>query len=436
MLAEEKLHIAVSKILTRSALRLFGCIIYKFDILLIDKIGDGNNTAAVSINHLTRKPTIKFCIKYVDTLTINQLIFDIFHEMVHFIDGHLNNVRTQNKDKKIFNLAADHIINTMLEEDSKNSLKDFISPPPHTHFLVPHFIGKKTSLNEVYEWLMNNTSRINIIINNVTGQGTVSIGGTIIGTINLDLTRDPNDNNDNIIEEEVIDELRSELRSIINNVLENSSRGVGTSNIYEYIKEITRLEIPWEVLLDNCIRGTLCKSNENKTWKQPRKRLRTHNIILPDIDHEFTIDSLYVLQDTSGSVGTKDQEKFVNIISQSINHFSKIVIVQHDYNITNKLILTTENFDLNKDKIFSIHGRGGTSHTDCFNFLESEFFEEEQKIGLVIILSDYESNIEQIWNNYKFHEFVNIKVLCTGTRKISPLVDDSPIRIQQIKSPK
>ena len=435
MNSTEKFHVALAKIMTRSALRLFGCMIYKFDIKLMDDIeGQTPKTACCYINRSTKKPTILFYKQYINTLTVPELMFDILHEMVHFIDGHLNPVRIEKKDFEIFNLAADHIINSMLEEDSHGALKDYISAPSHTHFQVPFFIGKKCTLNEVYEWLMNNIKRINITINGQTGQGNVTIDGKNVGNINLDLSNDPNaqqDSGNSQDNENLTNELKDELRSIINNVLEqNSSRGSGNSKIYEYIKEITKLEIPWTMLLENAIESTLSKSNQNLSWRQPRKRLRVYNIILPDKDKEFTLDALYVLQDTSGSVSTKNQEKFVNIIEQSINFFSKVIVIQHENNISNILELDKESFQLNRDKIFEIYGRGGTSHKDCFNYIENKFFEDDEKIALIIILSDFESDIIEIWNNYKFHEYINIKVLCTISNKvIANYVDNTPIYI-------
>ena len=429
--AEEKLHIALARVMTRKDLKLFGCISYKFDINLVDDIEGKNKTAVCYISKATKKPTIEFCKEFVKELTISELIFVILHEMIHFIDGHLNSVRYSGKDPEIFNLAADHIINSMLEEDSKGALQKFLSAPKST-FLVSFFIGKKCTLIEVYEWLMNNTNRIKIIVNPGTGQAEISINDRIAGTINLDLKPSPNSTTNS---EDITNELKNDLRSIIDNVLEQGgTRGNSSSKIYEYIKEITKLEIPWTILLENAIESVLSKSNQNRSWRQLRKRLRIYNILLPDSDKDFILDTLYILQDTSGSVGTSDQEKFSNIIEQSINFFQRIIILQHDSRITNTLEISVENFHLYKSKIFEIYGRGGTKHTDCFKYIEKQFFEEDEKIGLIIILSDFESNIEDIWNNYKFHEYINVKVLCTKNNTIPLYVDSNPIYIKSLES--
>lgn len=430
--SKEKLHIAGAKIMTRSSLKLFGCLYYKFDMRLVDNIDSKIKTACCYINRSTRKPTILFCEEFINSLTVAEVIYVILHEMVHFIDGHLNKIRAEEKHQEIFNLACDHIINSMLDEDANGKLSGYVSSPKE-NFLVPFFIGKKCALMEVYEWLMDNSEFITITIDPNSGQANVNINGKDAGNINLDLTGDPDgsansDPDDSIDNERLTSELKDELRSIINNVLERSAgRGSNSSKIYEYIKEITKIEIPWWILLENCIESTLSKSKENRTWAQPRKRLRTLGIMLPDTDKEYTLDALYVLQDTSGSVGTKDQEKFVNIIEQSINFFSKVVIVQHDYTITNILELERDTFMLNKHKIFEVHGRGGTSHKKCFDLIEDRFFEEDEKIGLIVVLSDYESDIEQIWKNYKFHEFINMKILCTVKHTIASYVDEKPI---------
>lgn len=471
--AQEKLRIAILKILAKTDLKLFGCLIYKFDLRIVE----GEETAYCYIDRVSKKPNINFCRSFVDIKLpkTTDVVFVILHEMLHFIDGHCSQYRVRNLDRKIYNLAADHVINCMLRHDSNNSLKGAITLPDWV-FTVKELEDQDVTLMEVYEYLMNKQQKVEFRIRmpgtpppqkqngqgdpsdqgqkgeggdeTQSGQGQgqepaeagdtgtlvdVYIDGKYQGTVPFDIGgKDPNasgnDPSDTLNDSALSDELKSEIRSIINNVLKGKSKGNGSGKVMEYLEEVTKLEVPWDVLLENTIQTTRVKSNNNKSWKSIRKKYRHLGVTLPDNSKELVQDNLYIIQDTSGSMGTEEQQKFADLIQQSINYFKAIKVIQHDYDIQNILELDRDNFELQKHKIFEIYGRGGTSHKPSFDYIEDQFFNEDEAIGLIVLCTDYESDVERIWNSYDFHKFVPVKVLCTEKRSIiSRDVDDKPI---------
>ena len=442
MTADEKLRQAILKILAKSKFKLFGCLIYKFDLQIINESKiDGDHspkTAYCFINPINKKPSIHFYREFIDSSisNVHQMIWVILHEMIHFIDGHLSKFRIEGRDQHMYNLAADHDINTKLDEDIKGVLKGELEAWSGK-FVIDELIDKDYSLIEVYEWLMDKKSKIVLKFrkssegkdkadeNRVDGDvADVYIDGKYKGSVNLDLTADSSGDG-----EAVADELKSEIRSIINNLLnKHTSKGIGKGKIYEYLEKISALEVPWNILLENAIQTTMIKSNTNKSWKNIRKKYRHIGVTLPDTSKDLIMDNLYIVLDTSGSMSTLELEKFMDLIIQSINYFKTIKIIQHDYGIQNILDLTRDNFEMEKENIFSIYGRGGTSHDDCFKYIEDQFFNEDEKIGLVILCTDYGSDIEQIWNNFEFHKFIPVKVLCTQKgANINPDVDSKAI---------
>ncbi len=442
MSAEEKLKLAILKILAKSKFKLFGCLIYKFDLQIIkeSKFNDtGCETAYCFINPVNKKPSIHFYEDFVDKSinNVQQMIYVILHEMLHFIDGHLSKFRINGLDQHIYNLATDHDINTKLNEDIKGVLKGELETPS-SNFVVKELVDSGYSLMEVYEWLMDKKSKISIKFrkhNEDKGEASedridgdvadIYINDKYEGTINLDLNS-PTSSEDG---SSLSDELKSEIRSIINNLLnKQTGRGFTKGTIYEYLEKISALEIPWEILLENAIQTTMVKSNTNKTWKSIRKKYRHIGVTLPDTSKDAIMDNLYIVLDTSGSMSTLDLEKFMSLIIQSINYFKTIKIIQHDYSIQNILDLNRDNFEMEKENIFNVYGRGGTSHSYCFEYIENQFFNEDEKIGLIILCTDYGSDIEGIWDKFEFHKYIPVKVLCTvkGT-VINPIVDDKPI---------
>jgi len=446
MTAHEKLHLAVLKILTRSTLKLFGCLIYKFDIRIL-QIQNNNMTAHCFFDPVIKKPVIEFSERFIneDLKDVGETIYVLLHEMLHIIDGHNSRSRYINKNEKIFCLACDHDINCKIDRDIYNKetgFKEIINIPNH-RFVIKDLVYQDVTLYEAYEYLMN--MRNNIKFEPFFEDG--STGDPINGEEIEKLEKSPAGANVYINEkyqgkiyfdikpeepgvgESYSDELKAEIRSIINNILSKGQyKGCNKGAIAEFLNKISELKIPWEILLENVIQTTRIKSNTNKSWKNIRKKFRHLNVKLPDSSKDDINDILYVLLDTSGSMSTLDQEKFANLILQSINYFKSIKVIQHDYIIQNILELTRDTFENQKEEIFKIYGRGGTSHGECFRYVENQFFEEDEKIGLIILATDYQSDIEHIWNNFNFHKFIPVKVLCTGKDiVISPMVDNKPI---------
>lgn len=414
MIENEILRQAILKILTRKELSLFGCIVYKFDIKITND--PRVKTAACTIDRTNRKPVIAFDETFLKEhiLNVNQAIFVVLHEILHFVDGHLSPLRFTNKHQWTFNMACDHIINTMLIKDSSLST---VIDAPNGVFTVPEFKNKKPTLNEVYLWLMENRDYYTVSYNNETGMIDVFKHNKHVGSFSPDLTED-----------ELDDEISAELKSDIRNQL-SKMKGNSSSDLYKYLQELVEVKLPWETILENEIAKTRVKSSCNKSWRNLRKKLYHLSLTLPSHSTDEKNDSLYIARDTSGSLWDDDteQNKFINLIFQATKFFKTIKVIQHDVKITNILEIDSNNFESTKSKIFDMYGGGGTSHTDVFEYIEDQYFNENEEIGLIILATDYLSDVESIWNSFEFHNYVPLKVLCVGKTMISPNVDPNPI---------
>lgn len=416
----EMLRQAILKILTRTSLKFFGCIISKFDIRTTDD--PKCRTAYCTLDKVTRKPVIVFNNTFIENelKNVQQVMYVLLHEILHFVDGHLSPIRTKDKHQKFFNLAADHIINTLL--DSEAQMNKLIEAPEWIYH-CQEFVDKKTTLNEVYLWLMENKKHYEFQYNSKTGMLDIYENGNLIGSINPDL----DDDIDEQFGEEFAEELKADIRAALRNM---KNRGNSSSDLFKYLEELVEIKLPWDVILENDIKKTRVKSTSNRSWKSLRKKL-LHVATLPSFSTEEVQDHLYIIKDTSGSLwdNMEDQNKFANLILQSASYFKSVKVIQHDTIIQNILELDQSNFEMNREKIFEMHGGGGTSHKDVFDYIEKEYFENQEEIGMVILATDYESDVEQIWNEYEFHNFIPVKVLCTTKSVISTNVDSHPVYV-------
>jgi predicted metal-dependent peptidase len=419
-MTNELLRQAILKILFKSRLRIFGCLIYKFDIKLSND--EKIKTAICTIDKINKKPVIIFNNSFIENNLpkVENVVYVLLHEMLHFIDGHLSNIRCHEKHDKIFNIAADHIINTMLDAEAEQN-NALIAP--NEILRLEEFKGKTPTLMEVYEWLMENKKFYDIKHNPQTDLYDVYENGKYIGSFSDDI-----ESNDIELSKEISEELRAEIRSALKHT---KNRANSTSDLFKYIENLVEIKIPWNVILENDIQKTRVKSNVNKSWKSLRKKLLHLNVTLPSSSTEEIQDNLYIVQDTSGSLwnNTEEQNKFLNLIMQSVNYFKTVKVIQHDTEIKSILDIDRNSFESIKHKIFEMHGGGGTSHNDVFSYIETKYFEEQEEIGIIVMATDYYSDIESIWNNFEFHNFVPIKILCTSDSQISKEVDSKPIYV-------
>lgn len=413
----ENLRVAILKILAKKRLRLFGCLLYRFDLRATES--DDMKTACCTIDKILRKPVIIINSNFISKLeNVEQVMFVVLHEMLHFIDGHLSKYRIVSGNDYVFNLAADHVINSLLE---KEALSSKLIEVPSDAFMIPELKNQNLDVMEVYEWLMDNKEFYHCKYNQETGMIDVFKNNKYVGSISPDLDNEAEESSD------LLDEIKAEIRSVMNTF---NTKGSNHDDLFKYIEELVKINIPWESILDNEIQKSRIKSPCNKTWKKLRKKLLHLSITLPGTDTDDDLDDLYLIQDTSGSLWNDEKEhsKIVTLLSESINYFRGIKVIQHDVEVTNSFYLTRDNFENEKHKMYELRGGGGTSHKEAFSFIENDYFEMQEKIGMVILSTDYESDIEQIWNNYEFHNYVPVKVLCSNKNvNINKMVDSSPI---------
>jgi predicted metal-dependent peptidase len=92
-----------------------------------------------------------------------------------------------------------------------------------------------------------------------------------------------------------------------------------------------------------------------------------------------------------------DIKKAINIVDQSYHKEHNIRLIMHDTIIQQNIILS----DIND--IYKVIGRGGTSHQPVFDWIEN-YIKENDDLSLIVFITDFCSDIESIWNSYKWKD--------------------------------
>ena len=512
MTCAEKLRIALLKLLNINELRVFAFLIYNIDLSIIHNLNwkykvDPNVdpmhvreleskiealTTRLSFNASNHRFHIQFYETCLERYNVAQILGLLVHNILHILNGH--NLRAKNRNQDLFELAADHTINSLLIADTiKGNLKtiELVNP-----FIIDDLIGQDLTTEETYSYLERHhkdDQQIKIAINKngSPNNGKNSNNNDELGSDNKhdDATKNesndkndeqnnkPNDEDDNGQNGSDIDDdgnneeelsatytkIRKKIVYNINNISHASetsqdqmtamankisemksgaslfleqdsvSRGSKSGKTIEYLKKITKLEVPWETILEKAILVNTVCSPDVRSWMNPMKRLRAHNIILPGNGIDRKLETCVIVIDSSGSITSQNLMKFSGICSSALTQFDRVWILKHDVKVYSNEIIKGSELE-NSHFLCEFKGRGGTSHDPVYKIIENEFIHNKQgvKIGLIIFLTDFESDIEKIWNKYKWTKEIPVIHLLTHPAKVPKHIDDSPILIKDL----
>ena len=229
----------------------------------------------------------------------------------------------------------------------------------------------------------------------------------------------------------IVDQIKSEARIALENIIPNQ-RGTVSGSVFELIKDMVKVEMPWDKLLDKAICSKIVPDDDSKTWSKILKRPMALGMLFAGNENQEIPAYLVIACDTSGSISTVDLEKFSSIILQSSKYFDMIRIIKHDVKITSDNTIESQSL-VNEDIIFKFEGRGGTSHLYVFQKIEKLYEDENSEISLVILLTDFYSDVERIWSKFEWVKEIPICVCLTedNSNHVPEYVDANPIIIQK-----
>lgn len=445
---KKKLEDARLKIF-RKDLRFFGISLYKF-ILDVIPLGKGVlGCVAFNVKNLEEVQAGKIYVNedYVKLpdFTYNNLVFVLIHELMHIINKHV--ARMQNRIPMLWNLAADHVVNTFIIDGLGRTVDSYKITNDKGEkvdgcFYVPEL--KKDlpncSTEEAYDWLYekNKDKILNVSYNSETGMIDITdANGNLKGSISPDLeqTEEEFKKDGGTSEElnETSERVQSQLRAIYN--AEKSKGDIG-SNIISRLDVMLKIIVPWTHMLERTIKKYTQLILDGRSWRRFNNYYRVHGYMLPGSDLEETkngIGTLIIGNDTSGSISEKELSNFTYIIHESLKYFEKVIVINHDVEVHQEKEFEKENFGefLNFIKTEGYKGRGGTSHKYLFERVETLWEEDIDSLSMFISLTDGYSDIENICDRYKFIKNVPSVILITPGGKEMKL-DERFDKIEQI----
>ncbi len=275
--------------------------------------------------------------EFIEKLSFESVSFVLAHEVLH--KCFLHATRLNGRDPKIWNMAADYVINQILVAEG-------FTMPPEAPGLIDATFKATDSVDEVYMKLVERGD-------------------------------DPDQAEDHLDFSDLdpADEKQQEME--MNQQMKSAATlakqaGKQSDLIKGLVEELTKPKVDWRKQLREFMSG---KDKSDVTWRRPNRRLMAHDIYTPMVEGD-TMGEIVIAFDTSGSIYCHQPtlDVFMSEIKGIIEDLrpTKVHFVQCDSRITK-----VDEFDQGEDPSMELEGGGGTRFSPVMDWLAESAVEPE-----------------------------------------------------------
>lgn len=283
--------------------------------------------------------------KFVEGLTVPQLVWGLCHEIGHVIGQHA--VRRKNRNHKRWNYAGDAWINDMLDDARVGSR-------------IPNTVDMKGSKDKTTETIYDELP-----------QQQKSKGGK--GQGQGQGQGDSDDDWDNGLGDDIMQEdlTESEMKEIEANAKVEiaqaaqsaKARGKLPGKLAEIVASILDVKTPWYDILERYM--TDC-TKQDQTWMKPNRRHIGRGVYLPSLATEPSMGELVVQIDVSGSVSKRELDYYNGHLSRIVKQCnpSKVHVIYTDTDVQKH-----DEFEQGDEVKLEFYSGGGTHMPAGFDYL-------------------------------------------------------------------
>jgi len=286
--------------------------------------------------------TIYFNRDFFAPMTTKQVEFVIAHEILHNVFDHMG--RVENRDRKIWNAAADYCVNGQLTRDRIGE-----QPPEINIYNDPKYYGK--GAEEIYDELYDNADKIDI--------------GQLLDD-HIDWTGPKGKDGQPKYTKEEMKQIRDEVREATMQAAQAAGAGNTPASVQRMIKELTEAKMNWREILRQQIQSTI---KNDYTFMRPNRKGWHMSAILPGTNYEETID-ICIAIDMSGSIGDEQAKDFLSEIKGIMQEYKdfKIKVWCFDTRVYNEADF--DGYSMDEFDDYEVMGGGGTDFDANWNYMK------------------------------------------------------------------
>ena len=290
---------------------------------------------------------IFFCREFFEKMTVKQVEFVIAHEIMHNVFDHMG--RTESRDRKIFNIAADYCVNGQLVRDR---IGDH-NVPDIKIFHDPKHYGK--SAEQIYDEIFDEMDEKEL----------EALGQLLDDHIDWGDSDNKKDGQPRYSKEE-LKQIRDEMREATMQAAQAAGAGNVPASVARMIKELTEPKMNWREILRQQIQSTI--KNDYSFMRMNRKGWHM-SAILPGTQYDETID-ICVAIDMSGSIGDEQAKDFLTEIKGIMQEYKdfKIKVWCFDTKVYNEM--DYDGYSMDEFDQYEPMGGGGTEFDANWEYMK------------------------------------------------------------------
>jgi len=316
--------------------------------LQIKSADDWLGTAAVDGRNLY------FNTQFFNKMSNKEIEFVIAHEILHCVFDHLG--RREDRNPKIYNIAADYIVNNLLVRDRIGTKPTFIDC--YQDFKYDNW-SSEAVYDDLYETAKEDGEEFlkqlgEMLDEHIDWEGDSedsqdSEEGEGAGGDSKESKSQPNYSKDEI--KLIKDEIKENMISTV----QTSGAANLPGEVARMITELTEPKMNWREILRQQIQSTV---KSDYTFMRPSRKGQMSGAVLPGMNFQDTID-LCISLDMSGSIGNAQAQDFLGEVQGIMDEYQ-------DYNIKlwcfDTKVYNEQDYTAHGDDLldYEIMGGGGT----------------------------------------------------------------------------
>ena len=363
--------------------------------------------------------------EFVDSLTENELVGVLIHEILHLSLLHLT--RRGHRQFEIWNISADLAVNQIIKTNGYALPKGSLLSDYSNNFTINGHriqqIDKKTAeqlYDEIEPLIKKGKGRKgrdgDIVINSGDGDGDDDDDNGK-GMKRFDYHQEGKGDKQNKDKkngksggncEPLTDEEKREIEEYWKNkaneaLVTAKLKGNVPAGIERLVGELSQAKVGWRELLQKYIQRAI---PYDYTYANCSKKSVSTGVYMPNTIRDF-IDVVVAI-DTSGSIGQEELKDFLSEvigISKAFSSRVRMRLLTHDVKVWDDLLI--QNGNIEKIKNMNVRGGGGTSHKDVFDHVKENY----RDTRLLVCFTDGDSDLDSIdGNEYRFDKVFVISV--------------------------
>ena len=289
--------------------------------------------------------SIYFNREFFEPMSVKQIEFVIAHEILHNVFDHMG--RTEGRNRKIFNIAADYCVNGQLIRDRIGE-----QPPEIPIFHDSKYYG--WSAEQVYDEIYEKMD-----------EEELAALGQLLDD-HVDWNNNGGKDGQPQYTKEELKAIRDEMREAVMQAAQAAGAGNVPASVARMIKDLTEPKMNWREILRQQIQSTI---KNDYTFMRPNRKGWHMNAVLPGQNYQETID-ICVAIDMSGSISDAQAKDFMAEIKGIMDEYQdfKLKIWCFDTKVYNEADFNGYNMDEFMD--YEPMGGGGTEFDVNWDYMK------------------------------------------------------------------